>query len=389
MSKFISPQIIPLVAMSLLAHVTLSGGRVASSLLVLDHGYSEAVAGLTYGLYGLMPALLSLHMGRLVDRVGPRRVMRLCLVAMAIGLALPAVDLSLGSVLACATLGGLGFGGYILAAHVSVSFMPVDNPSERTGMFAWLQMGTSISAVAGPALVGFIIDLRGFAMAYTCLAVIVIGGFVWSLWATIPTGETSDARAKGQGIVRDVIRDSALLRIYLLSMAVYLAWDCFAFMIPVLGTERGYSASAVGVVLSFFAVGTFIVRACQPWLSRKATEWRTLCVSYGVAAVVFALLPFAQNIVLLCAISLAFGMSAGVGHPNILNLILKRVGAHRSGEASGLRLMTGNLAGMMGTAGCGAIAAVAGVVPVFIGVGVVMVVSSWQAHRAENGMSTR
>ena len=383
MSKFIAPQIIPLVAMSLLAHVTLSGGRVASSLMVLDHGYSEAIAGLTYGLYGLMPALLALQMGRLVDRIGPRRVMRACLWSMVLGLVLPAVHLSLVSVLACAALGGLGFGGYILAAHVSVSFMPVETPSERTGMFAWLQMGTAISAVAGPLLVGLIIDFKGFSVAYSCLAMIVGCGLLWSYWAKIPVGAGTTNSKQRSGIMRDVLRDSGLLRIYLLSMAVYLAWDCFAFLIPVLGAERGYSAATVGVVLSFFAIGTFVVRALQPWLSRRVTEWRTLCVSYFLAAVVFAMLPFAQHIALLCAISLAFGMSAGVGHPNILNLILGRVGAEKSGEASGLRLMTGNLAGMVGTAGCGAIAAVAGVVPVFIGIAAIMTVSGWHARRAE------
>ncbi len=385
MQKFISPQIIPLVAMSLLAHVTLSGGRVASSLLVLEYGYSEAIAGLTYGLYGLMPAVLSLHLGRVVDRVGPKHVMRLCLASMVLGLMLPALHLSLVSVLACATLGGLGFGGYILAAQVSVSLMPVDNASDRTGMFAWLQMGTSVSAVAGPVLVGVLIDSKGFSVAYTCLALIVGAGLLWSFRAKLPAAaEPTDAKSQ-DGILREVMRDGALFRIYLLSMAVYLAWDCFAFLIPVLGTERGYSAAEVGAVLSFFAVGTFVVRALQPWLSRRATEWRTLCVSYLVAAVVFGMLPFAQNTLLLCAISLAFGMSAGVGHPNIMNLILKRVGAEKSGEASGLRLMTGNMAGMMGTAGCGAIAAFVGVIPVFVGIVAIMGISGWQANREDRG----
>ena len=104
----INPQIISLVGLSLLAHVTLSGGRVASSLFVLQEGHSEMIAGLTYGLYGLMPALLSLHMGRWVDRVGPRYIMRLSLIIIVLGLLLPAVHLSVATVLICAALSGLG-----------------------------------------------------------------------------------------------------------------------------------------------------------------------------------------------------------------------------------------------------------------------------------------
>lgn len=372
-------QIISLVAISLLAHITLSGGRVASSLFVLQEDYSEVVAGLTYGLYGLMPALLALNIGRLVDQFGPRWIMRLSLAAMVLGLALPAIHLSLASVLLCAALGGLGFGGYILAAHVAVSLIKVENSSDRTGMFAWLQMGTAVSAVVGPFFVGIIIDTLGFSVAYVFLTLIVGSGLIGVFWADISDKVASKKGDNRSKLLRDVISDRSLLRIYLLSMSVYLAWDSFAFMIPVLGTERGYSASSIGIVLSFFAVGTFIVRAAQPWLSRKSTEWHTLRVSYAMSAVVFLLLMISNNIASLCVISLIFGISAGVGHPNILNLLLSHVDPDKSGEASGLRLMTGNFAGMLGTTACGAITAFAGTAPVFLVIAGAMGISSWKS----------
>lgn len=376
----INPQIFSLVAISLLAHVTLSGGRVASSLFVLQTGHAEFVAGLTYGLYGLMPALLALHVGRLVDRVGPRRIMLLSLFVMVLGLVLPALHLSLASVLFCAALGGLGFSGYILAGHAAVSMMEVAKPSDRTGMFAWLQMGPAVSAVIGPFLVGLIIDHQSYTIAYLCLTGIVACGLLWSFQASIPEGLGQKKGVGKSTLLRDVISDHALLRIYLLSMAVYLAWDSFAFMIPVLGTARGYSASFIGIILSFFAAGTFIVRALQPWLSERSTEWFTLRVAYALSAAVFLGLTLADSLVLLCALSLVFGIAAGVGHPNIQNLLLRYVDASKSGEASGLRLMTGNLAGMLGTTACGAVTALAGVLPVFLGIAAVMSFSSWQSQ---------
>ncbi|WP_158278853.1 MFS transporter [Leucothrix arctica] len=379
----INPQIISLVMISLLAHVTLSGGRVASSLYVLQEGHSELVAGLTYGLYSLMPALLSLYIGQWVDRVGPRLIMRLSLITIVLGLLLPALHLSLVSILMCAALSGLGFGGYILSAHVSVSQMKVAQDADRTALFGWLQMGTAVSAVLGPSFVGLLIDNGNFSIAYACLALIVGGGLFWSFRASILEGVRTAKDSKRSNIVQDVVKDPALRRIYLLSMAVYLAWDCFGFMIPVLGSERGYSASAIGLVLSFFAAGTFIVRALLPWLSRKSTEWRTLCISCALAAVVFFLLPFADSLFLLTVLSLAFGLSAGVGHPNVLNLLLRTVSSNKSGEASGLRIMTGNLAGLLGTATCGAVTAAAGVLPVFMGIAAIMSVSSWQANRGQ------
>lgn len=377
----INPQIFSLVAISLLAHVTLSGGRVASSLFVLQEGHSEFIAGLTYGLYGLMPALLSLSIGRWVDRVGPRRIMQLSLFTIVLGLLFPTLHLSLFSILICATLSGLGFGGYILAAHVSVSLMKVEQDSDRTGLFGWLQMGTAISAVLGPSFIGIVIDNLSFSIAYVFLAIIVFIGLLWSLRASIPNGVRKIKKEEDSTILNNVIKDRSLLRIYLLSMTVYLAWDCFAFMVPVLGSERGYSAATIGVILSCFAAGTFVVRALLPWISRKSSEWYTLSISNVLAAVVFCLFALVDNILLLSALSFIFGLSAGVGHPNVLNLLLRNVSSSKAGEASGLRIMTGNLAGMLGTAACGAITAAVSVMPVFIGIATIMSLSGWQANR--------
>lgn len=48
-------------------------------------GHAPWLAGLAYGLYNLLPGLLSLHLGRWADRAGPRRVMGTGLGAMALG----------------------------------------------------------------------------------------------------------------------------------------------------------------------------------------------------------------------------------------------------------------------------------------------------------------
>jgi len=380
MLKRIHPQVLTLVIMSLFAHATLSGGRIASSLFVLQNGYSEFIAGLTYGLYSLMPALLALHIGRLVDQIGSRRIMKLSLLIMVIGLALPTIHLSLYSVFLCAAFGGLGFGGYILSAHVAISSIKVKQNSERTGMFAWLQMGTAVSAVAGPSLIGFIIDNNNFTIAYLCLTCVVSLGLLIAFTTVIPENKNTKENNNDSKLVKEVLHDKTLLKIYLLSMAVYLAWDCFAFMIPVLGTERGFSASSIGIILSFFAAGTFIVRALQTWLSRRSSEWNTLRLSYALSTLVFFLLCVANHMIFLCILSLLFGIAAGVGHPNILNLLLAYVPTNKSGEASGLRLMTGNIAGLLGTAACGAITTISGIFPVLLGIASIMGISSWYSR---------
>jgi len=374
-------QVISLIAVSLLAHVTMSGGRVAAQLFALQHGGSPAIAGVAYSLYGLLPALLSLHIGRWIDRVGTRRVMRVALIAMITGLILPVLSPSLPVVLLTATLGGFGFGSYMLAANVCVSYMDFKQETDRVGMIAWLQMGNSVSNVLGPLIVGTLIDFSGFQAAFGGLALIVMCSFIASTRVNLPDG-TRHAPEKGKGgsIVRTVIADPYLRRIYILGMATSLSFDGFNFMVPIFGHAHGYSATAIASVLSVFAVGTFAIRAILPWLSKNLPEWRMLMLAFGLSAAVFFLLPFATSMMLLATLGFFFGLAAGVGQPNVLSLIYRAMPPGKAGEGAGLRAMMGNIMGLTGPSAYGSITAVVGAVPVFLIIGGLMSLSCWQAH---------
>lgn len=377
----VNPQIFSLIAVSVLAHVTMSGGRVSASLFALQHGGSGFSAGIAYSLYGLLPALFSLHMGRWIDRIGPRIVMRGSLFVMIFGLSLPAIWPILPVVFLSAALGGFGFGTYMLAANVSVSHMDFAHEGDRIGMIAWLQLGNSVSSVVGPSLVGIIIDHKGFDAAFGSLAAIVVCSLLVSYRVHLPDGTRETSANKNDGsIVRTVFTNPRLLRIYLLAMTVSLSWDGFNFMVPVLGHERGYSATTIGMVLSCFAVGTFAIRAALPWLSRHLPEWRMLFMSFGLTAGVFFLLPLASASFVLAGLGFMFGLAAGVGQPSILNLIYRAMPAGKAGEGAGLRAMMGNLMGLTGPSVYGAITALFGAVPVFLLIGCIMSISSWQAH---------
>ncbi|MFA9439635.1 MFS transporter [Uliginosibacterium sp. sgz301328] len=377
------PPIFALLAMSLMAHITMSGGRVSASLFALQHNDSNLMAGLAYGMYSLLPALASIHMGRWVDRAGPQRVMNTSLVVMMCGLALPAMWPNLPTVLVSAALGGFGFSSYILAANVAVSFMPVQHSSERVGMLAWLQIGTSISAVFGPSIAGTLIDHAGYRVVFAFMAVAVGVSFVLSRRIQLPEGGSRPKKhASVAAVFGEVARTPALLRIYLIALALSLAWDGFSFMAPVLGHERGYTASQVGIVLSTFACGTLLIRMALPWLSRRLPEWRMLSVACAVTATVFLLLPIAHSVFLHAALGFLYGLSAGVGQPNILNLIYHSMPPEKAGQGVGLRSMIAGISGLGGPWLFGIIAGLLSAAPVFLLIGCVMGSASWQAHRA-------
>ncbi|GAB2878000.1 MFS transporter [Uliginosibacterium flavum] len=376
-------QIFSLIAVSMLAHVTMGGGRVAASLFMLKYNGSEALAGVAYSSFSLLPAILSLHMGRWIDKVGPRRVMRISQMLMIAGLFTPALAPGLFTVLGAAIVCGLGFASYMLAANVAVSIMPFEREGERVGMLGWLAMGNSVAAVGGPSIAGFMIDHGGFASAYLTLAVIVCGSLLVSFCVDVPGGVGAQRKAQSGGgsIVRMVFSNPRLLRIYLLTMAISLAYDGFAFMTPVLGNERGLSATTIGMILSCFAVGTFAVRALLPWLSRRLSEWRMLSLAFALTAATFCLLPLVHNVYLQAALGFIFGLAAGVGQPNILSLIYRAMPPGKAGEGAGLRAMMGNFMGLTGPSCFGALAGLFGAAPVFLIIGSIAGYSGWQARR--------
>ena len=378
-------QIFWLIAITLLAHVAMTGGRIGASLYALRLGHSEWLAGLAYGLYNLLPGLLSLHLGRWVDRVGPRRVVGVGLGAMVLGLLGPVLVPGLPAVLLSSGLCGFGFGSCMLAANLAVARLPYHHDSERTGMLGWLQLGNSVSAVVSPAAVGLALDHGGFRVAFAGLALAACAGLVALAGARLPSAPAGGKRPGGQGVLHRAATDPGLRRVYLLAMAVSLAWDGFVFMVPVLGEAGHLSASVIGGVLSAFAAGTFVVRLALPWLSRGLGGWQLLSLAFALAAAVFLALPWARHAAVLGLLGFVFGLAAGGGQPLVLNLIYGHLPAGQAGEGAGLRAMLANLAGFGGSFVFGLVAAASGPATVFAGMAGLMVLAGWQSVRGGAG----
>ena len=82
-------EIIYFVILNALGHLAFVGARMTTSLFALELGGSEFTVGLLMALFALLPMLLSVSAGRLIDRVGPRRPLLASFVVLAIGTALP------------------------------------------------------------------------------------------------------------------------------------------------------------------------------------------------------------------------------------------------------------------------------------------------------------
>ena len=82
-------EIVYFVTLNALGHLAFVGARMTTTLFALELGASEFTTGVLMSLFALLPALLSVSAGRLIDRSRPRRPLLLSFAALAVGAPLP------------------------------------------------------------------------------------------------------------------------------------------------------------------------------------------------------------------------------------------------------------------------------------------------------------
>jgi MFS family permease len=377
------PALLPaLVAINVFGHIALSGGRVATSLYALHSGASEFRVGVLIALYGVLPMLLSLPVGRWVDRIGPFAPMRAGVACVVAGVALPVLVPHVAALFFTAPLCGLGFTVVAVCAQHTIGNLHRDPAANRLAYFGWLALGHSTSGILGPIIVGIAIDAVGHRTAF---AVLTASAGV-ALW--LVTRHQAELRAlhidpahKIQQDITTLVSAPAMRRIYAVGTLLAMSWDLFTFLMPILGHRRGLSASTTGAILSAFAAGTFSVRLVMARLARRFTEWQMLRAAIVVIVVVYLVLPFATVVPLFFLLGFALGTAVGCGQPNILSLLHTASPPGRGAEAVGLRAMLGNTSAVAVPLLFGATAATVGLTPVFWAVAVLVASAFPAAHR--------
>jgi len=359
------PFLVPLIFINVTGHMALSGGRLTGSLFILNSGYPEALVGVFMALFSVIPVLTSLQIGRWVDRAGAVHAMRIGMSLVLLGAWLPVAYLSLPTLFINGGMIGFGFSIIAMAAQHTVGHLVPDaTPAQRMANFGWYALGHSTSSVFGPFVAGLLIDAVSIRASFAvmalsaCVAAYLVVKRINGLPRpeTEPSDETTPDPALARTLEPDEVAEPArrpphvldllstreMRRIYWVNSLTTASWDLFIVMLPVLGHRLGYSASVIGTVFSFFAIGTFAARAVMPWLSRRYSEWQILRVAMIVITLVFAALPWLSVAPLLMAAAIIFGGAVGLSQPNMLSLLHSAAPIGRGGEAVGLRSMLSN-----------------------------------------------
>jgi len=350
-------------------HACMAGVRMASPLLALRHGYSEAAIGVLMALFALTQVFLALPAGRFADRAGIRRPMAFSVVAAVAGGAI-AVAWPVFPVLCVAALltgGATGFASIAMQRHVG---RIAQTPTELKRVFSWMAIGPAIANFVGPFLAGLMIDHAGFRAAFGLMALLPLATWFWVRRLQEHAPLAPPSARKGQR-AWDLWREAPLRRLLLANWLISSCWDVHTFIVPVLGHERGLSASVIGTILGAFAIAAAGVRLALPVVAARVREWALIAGVMVATAVLFGLYPLMPNALGMAACSVLLGIALGSVQPMVMSMLHQITPDHRHGDAIAMRAMVINASSVAMPMLFGAAGTLLGVSGVFWVVGAV------------------
>ncbi len=370
-------------------HACMAGTRMAAPLLALRDGHSAMDVGVLLALFALAPVFLALPAGRFADRHGFKHPVGMAVVVAAMGAGL-AVLFPVFPVLcfsALATGGATGVTSITLQRHVGRA---AAGSTELKRVFSWLAIGPAVSNFIGPLAAGLVIDhagasagdLAGYRWAFLLMALLPVTTWFWI--RSVPELErVVQPVARSASRAWDLMREPMMRRLMLVNWCLSSCWDIHTFVLPVIGHERGFSASVIGLILGGFAIAAALVRVVMPIFAARLRENIVIAGAMIVTAAVFAVYPLMQSALAMGACSVVLGLALGSVQPMVMSTLHQITPDARHGEALGLRLMTINASSVAMPMLFGSLGAVVGVSPLFWGVGLVVGLSARLALRLQ------
>ena len=352
-------------------HACMTGMRMATPLLALREGYSAASVGFLLALFALTQVFLSLPAGRYADRHGLKRPLAISVTVASFGAA-TAVLFPIYPVLCFAALcSGGAAGSATIALQRHVGRQAHDKVMLRK-VFSWLAIGPAFSNFLGPFLAGLLIDYAGgeaasdtgFRTAFLLMALLPLSAWLWvrTLYEVPPQPLPANGK---KAAAWDMLQNQGFRRLLLMNWALSSCWDVHTFVVPILGHERGLSASMIGAILGSFAIAAVAIRLVIPLVSERISEWKVVLGAMVGACLLFMAYPLMPSAWAMMACSILLGLVLGTVQPMVMSMIHQITPPQRQGEALGLRMMAINGSSVLMPVLFGSIGTVVGVSALF------------------------
>jgi MFS family permease len=321
--------------------------RPTTSYRALELGVPASWLGVLSGSFALVPLVLALPAGHIVDRLGERRVMIAgSLLMCAAGAVLLLFGNSVPGLVAGSVVLGTAHLGAVVGQQALVANTATSGRMDTA--FGYYTFAASLGQAAGPLLIVLFGGTQAIPattpifQGATAIAVVLFG-----LSLAIGAGTPPRAPAAGERVgVRALLGLPGLVRALFTSCVVLAAVDISLVYLPALGTERGIASGLIGTLLVLRAAASMVSRLflgrLAAWLGRR----RLLVLSVFTSAAGLAIAAAPVPTWLLIAAVTAAGFGLGVGQPLTMSWLAESAPAGMRGRAMSLRL-TGNRAGQV------------------------------------------
>lgn len=329
-----------LIGAQVCVHAGMTGFRMAAPLMALREGHSAAAVGVLLALFALAQVFLALPAGRYAERHGLLKPFVLSSAVATAGGLLAVAWPHFGVLYATALCSGAAVCLAMIALQRHVGHLATD-ATELRQVFSWVAIGPSISNFLGPFLAGLLIDASGFRAAYLLLA--LLPSLAWWWVRRVPEHPApAPGEAPRSGSSWDLLRDKPFRDLMLMNWMLASCWDVHTFLVPVLGHERGLSATVIGTILGAFALAATTIRLLMPWLAARLHEGTVIGSAMVSTALLFAFYPLVHSPWLMGALSVLLGLALGSVQPMVMSTLHQITPKHRHGQALGLRSMAIN-----------------------------------------------
>jgi len=295
--------------------------------IVADLGWTYAAAGTIQTAYFWTYTAAQVPIGVVADRWGPRRVMLLCMAALAVGTVWFATTGTYAGSLAARMLVGFGAAAvWVPGFRLVGEWFP---PTERGRAAGLISAGGGIGGTLGFLVAPWLASRYGWRVAYG--AMVLPAGVTLALIALFVRGgphAVSSAAHAPAGSLRRVLATPALWPFNLALLAAFAGYFSFLTFLPAfLVRQLGAGEAEAGLVTSLVTAGTIVAWPLGGLLSDRLGRRRPIFLtSQGLSvlsALVFALVVPRLSLPATAAIALASGLAvAGLIVPFVMILEL-------------------------------------------------------------------
>ena len=348
------------------------GTRPLVSYLALSLGAGAAELGIIASSFAVLAIAGAIPLGRLIDRVGERRVMITgAIVCLAVCATLPAIRSLPGLALAQAGL-GIGQMMAVVGAHTMLANRePVEKRAFRIGLYT---SAASLGHALGPAFVGIVAGDRLTETASTAALVgaAVASGVAALCIALVPASprhhfEHTDRPVRPASVL-GTLRLPGMVPALTAGIVALTAVDLLVAYLPAYGEERRITPQIVGFMLATLAFAQMTSRLALGRLLDRFGHVAVLVGSIVLAGIVIPGLLAPLGEPALIALMAIAGLGLGLAQPLTLVWVAIATPPESRGLAMGVRMGGNRLGQLLVPVGVGATAGQLGVGAIFLAV---------------------